>query len=341
MECKSPEETDESANARLPFLLRRPEHWTKRCACEINPRLSHVSANFEGHVGFPARDQHGICRAHLIWLEDSSAEFIKISKDFEKVGYTVAGIARVQNARQLMRFNQEVLDMELRSEPTTKEDLYHTTNAMDMDRVYSEGLDQRLARQGYFGRGIYASDDPRKADMYWRARPDHSSLRFTLRVKMLLGKVKQYPYSITARELMREPDGFDSVCGNVNGYNEYVVYHNDRAIIEHVVFYRVGGSPLVQTPSAAAQQTTTAIKTPVASQQQQQQTPANTSVSASNTPSQPPHKCLSQRKTAIKRKEEGKKKKSAKAKSEAPLPCTATLDASNLKAQAQQDATKA
>lgn len=136
---------------------------------------------------------------------------------------------------------------------TSVRDLWHGTTAPNIDQLLLEGLDQRVAARGHFGRGLYFSDHPGKAHRYTTKRsagPNADGIRTMLRCKVQLGKTKEYPRGVNDTSLLREPSGYDSVMGNISGQNEMVVYDNDRVLIEYVVRYTV--SPTAATPSRAS-----------------------------------------------------------------------------------------
>jgi hypothetical protein len=137
---------------------------------------------------------------------------------------------------------------------TSIKELWHGTTAGDIDQLLLEGLDQRVAARGHFGRGLYFSDHPGKAHRYTTKKsfvgrgPSSEGIRTMLRCKVQLGKTKEYPRGINDTSLLREPSGYDSVVGNISGQNEMVVYDNDRVLIEYVVRYTV--TPVATASSA-------------------------------------------------------------------------------------------
>ena len=71
----------------------------------------------------------------------------------------IRSISRVQNDTAAAKFNRI-----LQSPGEEFTTVYHSTTA-PIDTVVAEGLDQRLSKPGYFGRGIYFSD-PIKCSIY-------------------------------------------------------------------------------------------------------------------------------------------------------------------------------
>jgi len=216
----------------------RPAHWTV-CACELLPELPPYTWQDHEHFGRPVYDARRRLRAHVVEVAPEEEEFATIAREFIGTPYEVTCVARVQNERCRDRYQferQQMCDDAAGSPPLEATSLYHVTKWHNLDTVYADGLDQRMAAHGMFGRGIYLSDDPVKCNKYWRGA-DVSGMRFMLRCRALLGNVKQYPLGIPDRYLTTEPPGYDSVQGNMTGHNEYVLYSNNQVLIEYVIGY--------------------------------------------------------------------------------------------------------
>ncbi|KAH3699455.1 hypothetical protein DPMN_074411 [Dreissena polymorpha] len=163
----------------------------------------------------------------------------------------VTKIKRLQNKRLLERFKAEIEDVRRHiseDDDVTVKYLYHGTSA-DKAKLCEEGLDQRLSRMGYFGKGIYFSDTPLKcvhyADDPGRSNPDEA---YILKCRVILGDVKVYPHGTNDISLKREPEKedtysgwryYDSVKGCPKDFNEYVVYESRRALIEYIITFQV------------------------------------------------------------------------------------------------------
>ena len=114
-----------------------------------------------------------------------------------------------------------------------------------------QGLDYRLAQRGFFGKGLYVTSNPMKANDYSPDKGQPTALRMMLRCRVLLGKAKEFDVGRFDRDLTIEPEGFDSVQGFIRRGIEYVLYANDRVYITHVIFYRFGDRDLELAPSFA------------------------------------------------------------------------------------------
>ena len=100
---------------------------------------------------------NAVRKYHLIDVSPASEEWSQVTAPFTRVGYMVTKMQQIQNQRLWNRFHFERQSM--RDEGPAGRDLnemllYHTTSA-SKEVICEEGLDQRLSRQGRFGRGIY------------------------------------------------------------------------------------------------------------------------------------------------------------------------------------------
>jgi len=110
--------------------------------------------------------------------------------------------------------------------------------------ICQTNLDYRNAQRGFFGKGLYTSPDPLKANDYSNEKGNPSALRVMLRCKVLLGRVKEFEMGRFDRDLISEPEGFDSVKGFIRRGSEYVVYSSDRIYVTHLIFYKVNDTAL-------------------------------------------------------------------------------------------------
>lgn len=78
-----------------------------------------------------------------------------------------------------------------------------------------------------------------------------------LRCTAVLGKVKVYEVGRFDRDLIIEPDGFDSVQGFIRRGAEFVVYSNDRVLVTHIIYYKFADTQFELTPSSAVPPNTT------------------------------------------------------------------------------------
>mmetsp|Transcript_48480 Transcript_48480/g.67370 ORF Transcript_48480/g.67370 Transcript_48480/m.67370 type:complete len:317 (-) Transcript_48480:2-952(-) len=229
-----------------------PPTWTPCHHCAVDPWT-------EGeHVGQPLQDSDGVTRCHVVDVDPSTAEYASVVLPLIQHGVTIVEVQRVQNHRLYSRYHAKEMAEALMPWDTSVKDLWHGTTASNIDQLLLEGLDQRVAARGHFGRGLYFSDHPGKAHRYTTKRsfpgrgPSAEGIRTMLRCRVQLGKVKEYPRGVNDTSLLREPSGFDSVQGNISGQNEMVVYDNDRVLIEYVVRYTVASGPAATKSATVA-----------------------------------------------------------------------------------------
>lgn len=102
---------------------------------------------------------------------------------------------------------------------------------------------------GYFGKGIYFSDNPLKCVHYSddpaKKNPEEA---YILKCRVILGDAKVFAKGCYDTTLKREPEKdvtahgwryYDSVVGCPKDFNEFVVYENRRAMIEYIISFQV------------------------------------------------------------------------------------------------------
>jgi hypothetical protein len=157
---------------------------------------------------------------------DESIEVVSIQKVYSNI------------LEQKFGFNRQLFfQQNIDNNPTI---LYHVTKG-DILSICKEGLDIRMAKPGagLFGKGIYFTDNPSKANQYSPKRGFAHVDRYMLRCTVILGRVKNYGIGRFDKDLVREPDGFNSVKGYVRHANEYVIYNNSQCCISEIIRYRV------------------------------------------------------------------------------------------------------
>lgn len=185
----------------------------------------------------------------LVKIEAGEDVYDSVTQEFHKVNIQINKIERLENMRQLRRFKSEMEDIQNHRESDFDlniQYLYHGTN-VDLDRICEEGLDQRLSRMGYFGKGIYFSDNPLKC-VHYSEDCTSPAEAYILMCRVILGTTKVYRSGCYDTTLKREPekedqsDGwryYDSVMGCPKDFNEYVVYENRRALIEYIISFTI------------------------------------------------------------------------------------------------------
>ena len=94
-------------------------------------------------------------RYHLIEVERSGEEeWVRVTGPLEEAGFKASRLLRVQNMKLYQRLEFEKQHMTMEREDDNVRLLYHTSSAQ-VSVICGEGLDQRLARKGRFGSGVY------------------------------------------------------------------------------------------------------------------------------------------------------------------------------------------
>ena len=115
--------------------------------------------------------------------------------------------------------------------------MFHVSRT-DPITLCNKGLDVRRAHVGFFGRGIYLTNSLYKANHYSPAKGNPHALRIMFQCRSVLGRSKVFEVGHFARDLVDNPEGFQSVKGFIHRDYEYVIYNNDQVVIERVIFYR-------------------------------------------------------------------------------------------------------
>lgn len=165
----------------------------------------------------------------------------ELKKSFDK-DFEVLDVLEVENPFLCQQYNSRKAAVAHCNDGDANEKVtYHMTKASLMN-VCNEGLDPRRAQRGFFGRGIYFANTPSKANDYSSERGNPTAVRAMLQCRVVLGKVKEYELGHFDRDLVTEPEGFNSVSGFMRRDQEFVVYNRDQVNIERVILYRYKNS---------------------------------------------------------------------------------------------------
>lgn len=179
-------------------------------------------------------------------------ECAKMAADFGE-GFNVVKIVQVINPETYDKFKaQQRLMAKTNGGIIPHEAItYHTPKTEDIEKICALGLEYRIAQRGFFGKGIYSTPDPMKANDYSDKKGNPEAVRAMLRCQVTVGRTKEFDIGRFDRDLYMEPEGYDSTKGFIRRASEYVVYNSDRINVTHIVFYKFGDSVLELTPSTA------------------------------------------------------------------------------------------
>ncbi|XP_063421355.1 uncharacterized protein LOC134706388 [Mytilus trossulus] len=184
----------------------------------------------------------------IVTLSPGQKEYDHICDEMKSVGIQITKIERLENIHLLDRFKSETEHIKKHRQlgfNMNIQYLYHGTK-VDKSRIGEEGLDQRLSRMGFFGKGIYFSDNPLKCIHY--AKDSNLEESYILKCRVILGDSKHFPKGEYDTALQREPEKpdvktgwrfYDSVVGCPRDYNEFVIYENRRAMIEYIISFKL------------------------------------------------------------------------------------------------------
>lgn len=218
---------------QVDVLHRTPATWAVCKHCENGGETDNRKKKHVGnHIWCPLRNR---VVAHALPVHPYSDEFLQVAGPLLDLGYRVPMVGRIQNPDVYQRFEDAVAeDGRLPWDCETRSPMYHVTRSRSYNDLITNGLDSRLSLGGHFGRGIYVTPDPAKANQY---RDPMHSRHLMLQTRVRLGRVKTFAPGTHDPSLVREPYGFDSSKGNISGHDEYTVYDNRRVLIEYMIWY--------------------------------------------------------------------------------------------------------
>lgn len=182
----------------------------------------------------------------------TSEAFERLRTQFAAESLSVHRVIQVMAPGARIRYEAtRGADARIRVAPGAERMLWHTPSNRAVAQVVAEGcLDPRVSRGGRFGRGAYTTPDILKAAAYAKTGTEKlvspypgptppPDLRIMLQVAINTGRVFECPKGTINYSLQRPPSGFDSVCGNITGSDEIVVYDRTRTLVHYIVEYLV------------------------------------------------------------------------------------------------------
>jgi hypothetical protein len=133
--------------------------------------------------------------------------------------------------------------------PGSPQHFYHVTKGSLLS-ILLEGLNPLLSSGGLFGKGIYLSTNPLKANDYSPSRGRPNDIRVMLKCSAVLGNVYDFGVGRFDKDMVAAPQGFHSVKGFVRRAEEFVVYRESQVNVEEIIFYTFGNTQLEMEPSS-------------------------------------------------------------------------------------------
>lgn len=174
-------------------------------------------------------------------VTSASEVFGSLQQQFRNMACNVVKVWSVENPRRQFVYEQQrkLMANKWRCSPEEvheKKMLFHSTSA-PLGAVLVEGLRCDFAKNGLYGKGIYATPSVAKASTYWKM---HFNRRIMLCVSVLVGLPHVVPPDVlSCSHLTLPPDGLDSVLAFRKSIPENVVFCDDQVLITHFVDYEV------------------------------------------------------------------------------------------------------
>lgn len=175
---------------------------------------------------------------HVRMLEHGCDEMRSWTSDFGD-DFRIVSVYAIDNSSLREQFDRRQQNIELAYGHSNKRVLYQFTKEplVTLGAICQEGLESLRLRDGFFGQGLYFSACPVKANDYSTHTGNTVVVRVLLQCEVLLGKVMDHEIGRFNRDLLRAPQGFNSVSGLIRREPEFCVYDNNQVIVKRLIFY--------------------------------------------------------------------------------------------------------
>lgn len=153
-------------------------------------------------------------------------------------------LQRIQNQWLWEKYSSSKARMEEAKGKTNEKDLFHGTRSIPPDKIHrsEHGFDFRFSRKGMWGTGTYFAVNASYSDAYAYSTGKERQI---LLAKVLTGETYrcQPDGSLNKPPLKTDSTGtftderYDSVSGNTNGSEIYVIYDHEKAYPAYLVTY--------------------------------------------------------------------------------------------------------
>lgn len=172
-------------------------------------------------------------------VDKESAVFKSVQPQFEKTACNLIQLWEVEHSFHRWRYEQKREQLAakwgiLPDQVVEKRFLFHSTSA-PLDVILVEGLRCDKAKEGLYGKGIYAAHSVVKASSYWKLPFNR---RIMLCLSMLVGVPHVVPPNTTCRDFTSS-GVCDSVLAFTNFHEENVVFDDSQVLITHFADYEV------------------------------------------------------------------------------------------------------
>lgn len=215
--------------------LFRPVHQAQKEIYEL--MRSKATGNYDNEV--PDHwDKSKLGSVALVDVAKGSPEWTILEAKFKTTmaGATFVRVQRVQNEWQWEKYAFLKYRMGKRQDNKGEMTIFHGTRENAPACIYEgeDGFDMRYSITGMWGRGSYFAVNASYSNGYASTTQDGCKQMFCARVA--LGNVQRIMPNNS--NLIKPPDGFDTVTGETGGSVVYIVYENGRAYPEHLITYK-------------------------------------------------------------------------------------------------------
>jgi len=176
----------------------------------------------------------------LINVSQGTPEWTSIETRM-KATLPTAHILKIQRVQNLWQWQKYVFlrdRLAKRHEKSTSHEtlLFHGTRQNDPSLIHNgdDGFDMRFSQAGMWGKGSYFAVNARYSHDYCYTLSSGNT-RQMFSAKVAIGKSVELA---SKADLIKPPEGYDSVTGQTNGSVVYIVYENGRAYPEHLITYQ-------------------------------------------------------------------------------------------------------
>lgn len=180
----------------------------------------------------------------VIEITNSMQEYMLLLKQIEIIASILRLTAQAKHdllestlLSKLTGSNHEERDKVL--ETANSKRLFHCTQPESVIPILENGFDLTKAKDKcFFGKALYFTNDPMKANDYSHARGNNQAIRVMLVCEVLMGRCEEFEMGRFDRERVKASEGFHSVQGFIRRAHEFVVYNKNQVYVSHVVLYR-------------------------------------------------------------------------------------------------------
>ena len=196
-------------------------------------------------------------KCELKEVHEGSEEWVGIHKRMTDIDFNVrlVQVERIQNLWLWEVFERSRCRMSEKNKGQVNEKLlFHGTKNTPPSKIYNseQGFDNRLASKGLWGEGTYYAVKARYSDRYAHTTPKRQKQMFLVQVitgitcrcrqnSSLRAPPKKNEHDfgsiMSSRDSMFEDERYDSVSGNTNGSDVFVIYEHGKVYPAYLITY--------------------------------------------------------------------------------------------------------